>query len=121
MSLLNIWLYYVIVPFWGITAALFGASYLFTHYKMPHPAQVAGFFARSMAYLGTMIICATYGVFASIALRALGLAGLSQWTAGKAFKWVSWPLVGIWFDIDEHSHKILNETRPAVFVGNHQT
>jgi hypothetical protein len=121
MSLFNIWLYYVIVPFWGITAAMFAASYLFTYYKKPYPAQVAGFGARATAYFGSVIICATYGVVASIVLRAIGLAGLSQWTAGKAFKWFSYPLCGIWFDIDEQSRKILNDTRPAVFLGNHQT
>jgi len=121
MSLLNIWLYYILFPFWGLTASLFGASYLFTLLNQPYPAQLAGFGARALGYLGGTIICATYGVFASIVLRALGLAGLSQWTAGKAFKWVMWPLTGIWFDIDEQSQKILNETRPAVFLGNHQT
>lgn len=92
-------------------------------------AQQASFFAFSLTSFLTMGMCAIYGIFASIPLQAVGHGGLSQWTVGRAFKWSMWLITGVSFKVME-SGKIVGGrrggeeallTRPAVFVGNHQT
>jgi len=76
-----------------------------------------------------MTACATYGVVASIVLRLVGYGGLSQWTVARAFKHTMWWTTGVMFRVIEDG-KVENgrrggeealQTRPAVFVGNHQT
>lgn len=67
-----------------------------------------------------LFICATYGTIASLALSAVGKGGLGQWTTARSFKWVMLLITGMWFTIDD-PNDYLNTTRPAVFVGNHQT
>jgi lysophosphatidate acyltransferase len=93
-------------------------------------AQQATFIAFSITAFSLLIVCASYGVFASLFLRAIGYGGLSQWTVGRAFKWTMWLATGITFRVDEaggreeggrRGGKEALETRPAVFVGNHQT
>jgi lysophosphatidate acyltransferase len=117
MSLLHVWLYYILLPYWSITFTLFGLARLLP----PKPAQLTLFGARSLCYIAGMTTCAIYGVIASIFLRCVGQAGLSQWTVARSFKWLMYPLIGIWFDVDEESRARLDSTRPAVFVANHQT
>lgn len=99
----------------AITASLYGLSNVLT----AKPQQYTSFVARTLASIGALVICATYGVFASIALRIVGKAGLSQWTVARSFKHTMWWFTGIWFDVVEGKEYL--ETRPAVFVGNHQT
>lgn len=89
-------------------------------------AQFAAFFIMSMVL---MCYSALYGVFASIILRAVGYGGLTQWTVGKVFKWSMWWCTGVFFEIIESGRieggrrggEDALKTRPAVFVGNHQT
>ena len=92
--------------------------------------EQATFAAFSITAFLMLIVCASYGVFASIVLRAIGYGGLSQWTVGRAFKWTMWLSTGVTFRVDEaggreeggrRGGKEALETRPAVFVGNHQT
>jgi lysophosphatidate acyltransferase len=79
-----------------------------------------GFYARATASFTALILCATYGTIASALLNVSGYGGLGQWTTARAFKWVMWVFVGVWLDVDD-PHNYLGKTRPAVFVGNHQT
>ncbi|KAF2677468.1 1-acylglycerol-3-phosphate O-acyltransferase [Lentithecium fluviatile CBS 122367] len=92
-------------------------------------AQLTSFAAFFLTGMITMMLCALYGVFASILLRAVGYGGLSQWTVARAFKWSMWLFTGVTFRVTE-SGKIEGGrrggeeallTRPVVFVGNHQT
>lgn len=87
---------------------------------MPRPlSDRAAFLARLLASWLALCACAAYGVVASIALRCVGHGGLSQWTVARAFKWTMWGAVGVSFDVVEGREHL--GTRPAVFVGNHQT
>lgn len=45
---------------------------------------------------------------------------MGQWTTARSFKWTMLLITGLWFTIDD-PNDYLNTTRPAVFVGNHQT
>jgi lysophosphatidate acyltransferase len=111
-------LLYVILPYIAIALAL----YMSAIYILPtRPGQLAEFGARAMGYILALLICAIYGMVASVALKVIGKGGLGQWTSGKAFKWISYPMCGVWFDIEGDGMKRLEEVRPAVLVGNHQT
>ncbi|KAI1974011.1 1-acylglycerol-3-phosphate O-acyltransferase [Ophidiomyces ophidiicola] len=94
----------------ALTVGLFGLSL-----RIPQ----AGFFARCLAAYASLLLCAGYGVFASIFLRVVGYGQVSQWAAGRCFKWVMWLSTGVHFDIVEGKQHLA--TRPAVFIGNHQT
>ncbi|KAJ6110177.1 hypothetical protein N7486_002412 [Penicillium sp. IBT 16267x] len=79
----------------------------------------AAFLARCLAAYGSLLLCATYGVAASIVLRIAGYGRISQWATARSFKWVMRLTTGVCFDIVEGEEHL--STRPAVFVGNHQT
>lgn len=80
---------------------------------------ILSFIARCIASYVALIICASYGVVASAVLRLVGYGGLGQWTVARSFKWTMWFLTGVWFEIEDKEGAL--NTRPAVFVGNHQT
>lgn len=79
----------------------------------------AAFAARCLAAYGSLLLCATYGVIASIILRLVGYGRVSQWATARSFKWVMRYTTGVTFDIIEGEEYLT--TRPAIFVGNHQT
>ncbi|KAH8696028.1 putative 1-acylglycerol-3-phosphate acyltransferase [Talaromyces proteolyticus] len=79
----------------------------------------AGFIARCLSSYASLIVCATYGVLASIFLRLVGYGRVSQWATARSFKWVMRFTTGVRFDIIEGQQYL--STRPAVFIGNHQT
>ncbi|KAI5857524.1 hypothetical protein BZA05DRAFT_383860 [Tricharina praecox] len=76
------------------------------------------FYARILTCYVLLLTCATYGVVASLALRAVGRVSIAQWTTARAMKNLGCPIMGIEFDVEGEEH--LN-TRPAVFVSNHQS
>ncbi|KAJ6164102.1 hypothetical protein N7470_002774 [Penicillium chermesinum] len=79
----------------------------------------AAFVARCLASYGSLILCALYGVVASIVLRLVGYGRISQWATARSFKWVMRFTTGVRFEIVEGEEYL--STRPAVFIGNHQT
>lgn len=113
-ALLSI-LYAVLSGYFATTLALYILSWTLP----PANARLPAFFARALASAAALIVCATYGFLASVVLRCVGLAGLSQWTTARSFKWSMWLATGVWFDVVE-GKEYLKGTRPAVFVGNHQ-
>ncbi|KAI5863115.1 acyltransferase-domain-containing protein [Durotheca rogersii] len=89
-------------------------------YMLATVVPSAEFVGRTLAAYISMIICAIYGVLASIVLRILGREQIAQWTTGRAFKHVMALTTGVAFEIDDPKEH-LETVRPAVFVGNHQT
>lgn len=89
-------------------------------YLLSPMSAIAGFGARCLASYISLLLAAAYGVLASIVLSLVGHKGISQWTAGRLFKWAMAATTGVRFDIID-PHGYLAATRPAVFVGNHQT
>ncbi|EXJ61450.1 1-acyl-sn-glycerol-3-phosphate acyltransferase [Cladophialophora psammophila CBS 110553] len=89
---------------------------------LPKPPKILGFVARTMAAYISLIACAAYGTVSSAILRVLGLHfAYAQWTTAKAFKNLCIYTVGVKFDVLDNGYEILNGTRPAVFIVNHQT
>jgi len=108
-----------ILYYLGVLAAGYLALTLFL-FMLSTRIQAAGFFARLLAAYVSLIICASYGVVISIIFRLVGFGGSSQWAVGRAFKYVMWLTTGISFEIED-PNDYLSNTRPAVFIGNHQT
>lgn len=81
---------------------------------------VAGFAARTLSAYISIVVCATYGVLASIFLRIVGREQIAQWTTARAFKYVMAITIGITFEVDDPKRH-LDTVRPAVFIGNHQS
>ncbi|KAJ5815589.1 hypothetical protein N7474_007366 [Penicillium riverlandense] len=79
----------------------------------------AAFLARCLAAYGSLLLCATYGVLASIVLRLVGYGRVSQWATARSFKFVMRYTTGVKFEIVEGQEHL--STRPAVFLGNHQS
>jgi lysophosphatidate acyltransferase len=111
---MNILLYYA-----SILASGYLALTLF-FYMLSTRSQAAGFVARLLASYVSLLICASYGVVVSILLRLVGYGGCSQWATARAFKYVMWLTTGVTFRIED-PNDYLGKTRPAVFIGNHQT
>lgn len=109
MESLTTYLLYFLAFYIGATTSLFALS---------RPVPVAGFYARILSSYLSLLVCTTYGVLASVVLRLLGHGRVSQWAAGRSFKWVMRLTTGVRFDISGREHL---STRPAVFVANHQT
>ncbi|EOO04080.1 putative 1-acyl-sn-glycerol-3-phosphate acyltransferase beta protein [Phaeoacremonium minimum UCRPA7] len=111
MSSLLTYLYYFLAGYLGLTVFFYMLSLVSTK---------AGFVARLLAAYISMIITALAGVFISIAFRLFGDASNSQWATGRVFEYIMALTTGVRFKIvDPKGH--LERTRPAVFVGNHQT
>ncbi|KAK0763061.1 hypothetical protein N5P37_004044 [Trichoderma harzianum] len=89
-------------------------------YMLSYVVPKAAFVARVLAAYMTLIACALYGVIASIVLTILGKQQIAQWTVARAFHYSMQLTTGVEFVIDDPDN-VLNTTRPAVFIGNHQT
>ncbi|ETI28157.1 hypothetical protein G647_00606 [Cladophialophora carrionii CBS 160.54] len=97
-------------------------SFFALHTYLPGAPQILGFLARTMAAYLSLIACAAYGTIASAILRVFGLHfTYGQWTTAKAFKNLCTYTLGVRFEILDNGEQILNSTRPAVFIVNHQT
>lgn len=79
----------------------------------------ASYYYRVLASFGALILCATYGVFASLALRLVGQHRISQWATARAFHYIMALTTGVGFDIISGSDYL--QRRPVVFIGNHQS
>ncbi|PPJ50357.1 hypothetical protein CBER1_05909 [Cercospora berteroae] len=99
-----------------LTLLIHALNFLGRQFNMP----VLEFYGRSIASFVALFICATYGTIASALLSLVGYGGLGQWTTARAFKWTMLLFTGVWFDVQDEKD-VLGTTRPAVFVGNHQT
>jgi lysophosphatidate acyltransferase len=76
------------------------------------------FYSRILSCYVLLLTCATYGVVASVALRFVGKVSIAQWATARAFKTLTCPLMGIEFKVEGEEWL---ETRPAIFVSNHQS
>ena len=108
-ALTNILKFYISVPIVMVSSSVVG-------YVAPIPSLQ--FWSRALTCYCSMLLCASYGVIASILLRVAGRKTLSQWTVAKAFAGLTSPLTGLGCDVE--GVEILAKHRPAVFISNHQ-
>ncbi|EFX00370.1 1-acylglycerol-3-phosphate acyltransferase [Grosmannia clavigera kw1407] len=91
-------------------------------YALSTASELAGFAARVLVSWLALILVALYGVATSVVLRLTGgdRWQSAQWATARAFKYVMAAAAGITFVVDD-PRDVLLTTRPAVFVGNHQS
>jgi lysophosphatidate acyltransferase len=111
MHLIAIILLYAMSLYSGVTAGLGMMSFMGN--------TTASFLYRVLASYACLIVCAAYGVIASLALRVVGKHRISQWAVARAFQRTMALATGVRFEVIGGKQHL--ETRPAVFVGNHQT
>ncbi|PNY23247.1 1-acyl-sn-glycerol-3-phosphate acyltransferase [Tolypocladium capitatum] len=98
--------------------AYFGLTAFF--YMLSLAVPRAGFVARVLAAYITLAACALFGALASVVLTLVGYQQISQWVVARSFKYAMRCTTGIVFTVDDPG-RVLATTRPAVFIGNHQT
>ena len=116
---MNALLYYSVLTaavYIVITVALMTASNL-----MARPPPLVSFVGRCLASYAALLVCAIYGVLASIVLRLVGMHRLAQWTTARSFALTMRLATGITFLITPADRALLDSKRPFVIVGNHQT
>jgi lysophosphatidate acyltransferase len=96
------------------------AALIIFFYAMSLVVPKAAFAARGLASYIALLIVAAYGVFASIFLTIVGKQQIAQWAVGRSFRYLMLYTTGVEFVIEDPDN-VLGTTRPAVFVGNHQT
>ncbi|KAK6543948.1 1-acylglycerol-3-phosphate O-acyltransferase [Orbilia ellipsospora] len=82
-------------------------------------SKLARFGARIMVAYILLVLCALYGVVASIILTVIGKKGIAQWTVARAFRNTMCPAMGVEFEVENEDG--MWSDRPVVFVGNHQS
>ncbi|KZZ97577.1 AtaAp protein [Moelleriella libera RCEF 2490] len=111
MSVIIDYLVKFLVGYAAITVFFYMASFV---------VPKASFVARAFAAYISLVVCALFGVFASLVLTLVGKQGISQWATARSFHYAMALTTGIVFEIRDPRH-VLATTRPAVFIGNHQT
>jgi len=89
-------------------------------YALSFVIPKAGFAARVLASYANLIVAAVFGVLSSIVLTLLGYQQISQWATARFFHFTMYWTTGVCFTVEDPKD-ILGTTRPAVFIGNHQT
>merc|ERR1712169_64276 len=89
-------------------------------YALSFVIPKAGFAARVLASYANLIVAAVFGVLSSIVLTLLGYQQISQWATARFFHFTMYWTTGVCFTVEDPKD-ILCTTRPAVFIGNHQT
>ena len=78
------------------------------------------FIARSLASYASLVACAIWGTLSSGVLSILGQQQIAQWVTARAFHYTMRFTTGVVFQVYDPKD-YLGTTRPAVFIGNHQT
>ena len=82
--------------------------------------SVGSFIYRILVSYLMLVLCALYGAMASVVLRLVGQHRMAQWYTSSAFYWTMKLSAGVQFDVVSGNEYLL-QTRPAVFVANHQS
>lgn len=105
------YLAYFLEGYVALTVALYIMSFV-----VPRAASVA----RVLASYMCLIVAALFGVVSSIILTFLGQQQIAQWATARFFAFIMRFATGVTFEVDDPNN-YLGSTRPAVFIGNHQT
>ncbi|KAI5465452.1 hypothetical protein BGZ63DRAFT_343506, partial [Mariannaea sp. PMI_226] len=97
----------------------YGALTVF-FYALSMAVPKAGFVARLLAFYISMLLSAIFGIVSSIILTLAGHQQIAQWLTGRTFHYITRFTTGVDFVIHDPKN-ILGTTRPAIFIGNHQT
>lgn len=104
-----------LVTFYAGAAALIASLYLLS-VIIPK----AAFVARLISFYLSILTTCALALPVTLALRVAGAGGSSQWAGGRIFKYLVLCTMGLRFEIIDPKGILENE-RPAVILGNHQT
>ena len=113
MNTIFLYIFRLLLAYLATTIILFLLSAL--SLALPYTA----FLARVLSSYFCLILCASYGLLASIVLRLPGYHRISQYLTARAFKLVMYLSTGVIFDIVEGAEHL--QTRPCVIISNHQS
>ncbi|NJR31331.1 1-acyl-sn-glycerol-3-phosphate acyltransferase [bacterium] len=102
------------LPYLFLTITFFAMSIL-----LP-TVPLLGFIARLLSSYASLLLCASYGVFASLVLRVFGKHRLAQWATARSFDFVMRYTTGVRFVVVAGGEHLVAK-RPMVIIGNHQT
>ncbi|KAL8858310.1 MAG: hypothetical protein Q9178_005173 [Gyalolechia marmorata] len=111
MHILLLYTSYFVVGYLTFTLTLFLLSSVLPTLSFP---------ARCLSAYISLVICAIYGVFISLALRIAGKHRLAQHLTARSFAFLMRYTTGVTFRIISGSHH-LKASRPCVIIGNHQS
>lgn len=77
------------------------------------------YYTRLALFLTGLATCSVWGVVVSIAYGCMGRRADSNWRVARSFHWLVAPLVGFRFSVEGEEY--LDDNKPAVVIGNHQT
>lgn len=106
---------YVLLPYWTTIALLYILSWTLP----PNLRRLPSYFARLITAFGCLGLAALCSLIAALCLRLVGKEGLTQYFAAKTFKLLMLLGTGVRVEVVEGAQYL--ETRPAVYIGNHQS
>ena len=109
----------ILTALWRMFTVYLGATLTFFILSAFNLSPKASFYARILASYGTLLVCASYGVIASIVLRLFGKQNIAQWATARSFHYTMALTTGVHFEIVEGKEHLT--TRPCVLIGNHQS
>lgn len=109
----------ILTALWRMLTVYLGATLTFFILSAFNLSPKASFYARILASYGTLLVCASYGVIASIVLRLFGKQNIAQWATARSFHYTMALTTGVHFEIVEGKEHL--NTRPCVLIGNHQS
>ncbi|GAA5894261.1 1-acylglycerol-3-phosphate O-acyltransferase SLC1 [Sporobolomyces salmoneus] len=77
------------------------------------------YYLRLTTFLLGLAANSAWGVVVSVAMSLVGKSMNINWVVARSFRMSTAPLCGVTFKVEGQQH--LDENRPAVLVGNHQT
>lgn len=107
-------------PLLSLTSYLLLTMTLFAMSFMLPTIPILSFLARILSSYASLLLCATYGVLASLTLGLFGQHRLAQWATARCFDLVMRYTTGIRFVIVS-GEEYLHAKRPMVIIANHQT
>lgn len=96
-----------------LLASLFPMVFLSRH------VAIVRYYVRLATFLGGIATASFWGMIVSVVMSCVGKSKDINWVVARSFHAVVAPLVGIRFTVEGEEH--LDEARPAVVIGNHQT
>ncbi|KAJ1961629.1 1-acylglycerol-3-phosphate O-acyltransferase [Dipsacomyces acuminosporus] len=82
-------------------------------------SRKVGYYRRALHYLVCGLIASTTGILASPVLWAMGRQASGNWLVGRVFYYTTLFMLGVKVEIEGEEY--LEQARPCVMVGNHQT
>ena len=86
--------------------------------SLSNASPIARYYIRLGVYVSAIGLCSVWGVIAAIGLNLGGDKYNVNWVVARSFYAITSRVFGLKFEVEGEEHM---NTRPAIFVGNHQS